>query len=167
MRNFNTAGKLKRNNRMSAAVKPLLFDWHEEIASALISVRGKSGGAIYNPFASLWRFSKQKHLLTSPDVRGLLGELRRHQGKVFSHLDPEVGFGDAAVVGVDGVDTSHLPGYQPEIKTVSITDHDDVGRSTGDGHTELTLCTSIKFRTKLACGILLLLLLLKNNILSW
>lgn len=49
-----------------------------------------------------------------PEVGGLLGELGGHQGEVLAHLDPEVGLGDAAVVGVDGMDTGHLPGDHPE-----------------------------------------------------
>lgn len=48
----------------------------------------------------------------SPDVGRLVGELRGHEGEVLPHLDPEVGFGDAAVVRVDGMDTSHLSGYE-------------------------------------------------------
>lgn len=50
----------------------------------------------------------------SPDVGRLVGELCGHKGEVLPHLDPEVGFGDAAVVCMDGMDTSHLPGYQSE-----------------------------------------------------
>lgn len=51
---------------------------------------------------------------TSPGVGRLVSELRGHQGKVLPHLDPKVGFGDAAVVCVDGVDAGHLLGDQPE-----------------------------------------------------
>lgn len=49
----------------------------------------------------------------SPDIGGLLCELRCYKGEVLSHLDPEVGFGDAAVVRVDGMDTSHFPSNHP------------------------------------------------------
>lgn len=52
-----------------------------------------------------------------PDVGGLIGELCGHQGEVLPHLDPQVGLGDAAVVRMDGMDPSHLPGYQPESRT--------------------------------------------------
>lgn len=51
---------------------------------------------------------------TSPGVGRLVSELRGHQGKVLPHPDPKVGFGDAAVVCVDGVDTGHLLGDQSE-----------------------------------------------------
>ena len=54
------------------------------------------------------------HCRNSPEVGGLVCELSGHQGEVFAHLDPEVGLGDAAVVGVDGVDAGHLPGDHPE-----------------------------------------------------
>lgn len=47
-----------------------------------------------------------------PDVRGLLSKLCGHKREVLPHLDPQVGFGNTAVVRMDGVDTSHLPGYQ-------------------------------------------------------
>lgn len=56
---------------------------------------------------------------TSPGVRGLVSELRGHQGKVPPHPEPQVGLGDAAVVRVDGVDTGHLLGYQSERKRVN------------------------------------------------
>lgn len=58
-------------------------------------------------------------LLSSPAVRRLVGELRGHQGKVLPHPEPQVGFGDAAVVRVDGVDAGHLPGYQSDRKHTS------------------------------------------------
>ena len=48
----------------------------------------------------------------SPDVGRLVGELCGYKGKVLPHLDPEVRFGNAAIVCMDGMDTSHLPGYQ-------------------------------------------------------
>lgn len=57
----------------------------------------------------------------SPDVGRLVGELCGHEGEVLPHLDPEVGFGDAAVVCMDGMDASHLPGYQSEKRNKVIT----------------------------------------------
>lgn len=63
---------------------------------------------------------KQVRLQIWPDVGGLLGELRGHEGEVFSHLYPEVRFWDAAVVCMDSMDTSHLPGYQSERRHTNI-----------------------------------------------
>lgn len=47
----------------------------------------------------------------SPGVGGLLGELCGQKGEVLPHGHPKAGFGNAAVVGVDGMDTSHFPSY--------------------------------------------------------
>lgn len=63
-----------------------------------------------------WAWLNPQTTRTSPAVWRLVSELRGHQGKVLPHPEPQVGFGDAAVVRVDGVDTGHLPGYQSEWK---------------------------------------------------
>jgi hypothetical protein len=47
-----------------------------------------------------------------PGVGGLVGELCSDQREIFPHLNPQIGFGDAAVVCMDRMDMSHLPGYQ-------------------------------------------------------
>ena len=57
---------------------------------------------------------KQQGIQISPDVGGLISEFCGHKGEVFLHLDPEVRFGDAAIVSMDGMDTSHFSGYQPD-----------------------------------------------------
>lgn len=58
-----------------------------------------------------------------PGVGGLLGELGGDQREIFPHLDPQIGFGDAAVVCVDRMDTSHLPGYQSKEEETHIIRH--------------------------------------------
>lgn len=63
-----------------------------------------------------WAWLNPQTSGTSPGVGRLVSELRGHQGKVLPNPEPQVGFGDAAVVRVDGVDTGHLPGDQPERK---------------------------------------------------
>lgn len=47
-----------------------------------------------------------------PDVGGLCCELCGHEGEVFPQLDPQVGFGNAAVVRMDSVDPCHLHSNQ-------------------------------------------------------
>ena len=71
----------------------------------------------------------------SPDVGRLVGELGGHEGEVLPHLDPEVGFGDAAVVCVDGVDTSHLP-----------SDHSDRTHECSKAITKDNPCHQIKYK---------------------
>lgn len=82
-----------------------MMDQQAERGGATLLVSG-DGGPHRNPQTST----------TSPAVGRLLGELRGHQGEVPLHLQPQVGLGDAAVVRVDGVDASHLPGDQSERK---------------------------------------------------
>lgn len=50
--------------------------------------------------------------MISPAVGSLFCELCRHQGKVFLHLNPEIGLGDAAVMRMNGVNASHFSGNQ-------------------------------------------------------
>lgn len=63
---------------------------------------------------------EQEHLLQllrrqmSPDVGRLVSELCGHEGEILLHLNPEVGFGDAAVVCMDGMDTGHFPRDQSD-----------------------------------------------------
>lgn len=63
-----------------------------------------------------WAWLNPQTSRTPPGVRRLVSELRGHQGKVLPHPEPQVGFGDAAVVRVDGVNPGHLPGDQSERK---------------------------------------------------
>lgn len=47
-------------------------------------------------------------VLNLPGIGGLVSELSGYQGKVLAHLDPQVGLRDAAVVGMDRMNTGHL-----------------------------------------------------------
>lgn len=53
--------------------------------------------------------------LPLPGLGYLWAELRLHQGEVFVQLLPQDGPGEAPV-GVDGVDSGHLPGHQPGVE---------------------------------------------------